>query len=79
VKLFECVITRSSTAQQSDKQLDSPGKRPITFVRRLTSPSDRSSRFVERLPVARPDLLLVLRWELGEQDAQALGGAALAV
>ena len=26
----------------------SPGNRPITLVRRLTSPSDRSSRFVER-------------------------------
>ena len=24
------------------------GKRPITLVRRLTSPSDRSSRFVDR-------------------------------
>ena len=30
------------------RQLVSPGKRPITLVRRLTSPSDRSSRFVER-------------------------------
>ena len=26
----------------------SPGKRPMTLVRRLTSPSERSSRFVER-------------------------------
>ena len=28
------------------RQLVSPGKRPITLVRRLTSPSERSSRFV---------------------------------
>jgi len=32
-------------AQTSVRQLSSPGKRPITFVLRLTSPSERSSRF----------------------------------
>ncbi len=42
------VISRSSSAQTSVRQLVSPGKRPIPLVRRLTSPSDRSSRFVDR-------------------------------
>ena len=46
--LVSWVIRRSSTAQTSDRQLSSPGKRPITLVRRLTSPSDLSSRLVER-------------------------------
>src|SRR6266487_1054806 len=41
-------MNRSSTAQHRLRQLVSPGNRPITFVRRLTSSSDRSSRFVER-------------------------------
>jgi hypothetical protein len=34
------------------RQLVSPGKRPITLVRRLTSPSDLSSRFVDPPPPA---------------------------
>jgi hypothetical protein len=44
---------RSSTARHKLRQLVSPGNRPITFVRRLTSSSERSSRFVERSPVGR--------------------------
>ena len=39
---------RSRTAQTSVRQLVSPGNRPITLVRRRTSPSERSSRFVDR-------------------------------
>src|SRR5829696_8073112 len=46
--LVSWVMRRSRTAQTSVRQLSSPGKRPITLVRRLTSPSDRSSRFVDR-------------------------------
>ena len=42
------VMNRSRTAKTSERQLVSPGKRPITLVRRRTSPSERSSRFVER-------------------------------
>ena len=34
-------MNRSSTAQHKLRQLVSPGKRPITFVRRLTSSNDR--------------------------------------
>jgi hypothetical protein len=30
------------------KQLLSPGKRPITFVRRFTSSNERSNRFEDR-------------------------------
>jgi len=46
----ECAAstTRSSTAQHELRQLDWPGKRPTTLVRRRTSSSDRSRRFVER-------------------------------
>jgi len=36
------------TAQTSERRLCSPGNLPITFVLRFTSPSVRSSRFVER-------------------------------
>jgi hypothetical protein len=39
-------MNRSSTAQHKLRQLVSPGNRPITFFRRLTSSSERSSRFV---------------------------------
>jgi hypothetical protein len=46
--LLAWLKNRSSTAQTSERQLVSPGKRPITLVRRRTSPSDRSSRFVLR-------------------------------
>ena len=46
-------MTRSSTAQHKLRQLVSPGNRPITFVRRLTSSSERSSRFVERSRLRR--------------------------
>ena len=38
-------MNRSSTAQQRLRQLVSPGKVPITFIRRLTSSNDRPSRF----------------------------------
>ena len=42
------VIRRSSTAQTSVRQLSSPANRPITLVGLLTSPRERSSRFVDR-------------------------------
>ena len=42
--LVSCVMRRSRTAQTRVRQLSSPGKRPITFVRRLTSPSERGLR-----------------------------------
>jgi hypothetical protein len=38
---------RSSTAQHMLRQLVSPGKRPITFVR-FTSSNERSNRFEDR-------------------------------
>ncbi len=41
-------MTRSMTAQAMVRQLVSPGKRPMTFVRLRTSSSERSSKFVER-------------------------------
>ena len=42
-------LARSSTAQTSDRQLCSPGKRPITFTRRRLSPKVRSSRLLWRI------------------------------
>ena len=42
------VIRRSSMAQTSVRQLSSPANRPITLVGLLTSPRERSSRFVDR-------------------------------
>ncbi len=39
---------RSSTAQTRDRQLCSPGRRPITFIRRRVSPKVRSIRLVCR-------------------------------
>ena len=42
------VMIRSSTAQHGDRQLPSPGNRPMILVRRRTSPSERSSGFVDR-------------------------------
>jgi len=39
---------RSTTAQHMLRQLVSPGNRPIAFVLRFTSSSDRSNRFDER-------------------------------
>ncbi len=39
----------SSTAQISDRAEVSPGKRPITFVRRRTSTNVLSRRFVVRI------------------------------
>jgi hypothetical protein len=40
---------RSSTAHTSDKQLRSPGSRPITLTLRLVSPKVRSIRLVWRI------------------------------
>jgi hypothetical protein len=37
----------SSTARTSERQLVAPGNRPIPFVCRRASPSDRSGRFVD--------------------------------
>src|SRR3712207_6691234 len=42
-------LESSSTAQIRLSALVSPGKRPITFVRRRTSTKVRSSRFVLRI------------------------------
>src|SRR5918999_336673 len=42
-------LESSSTAQIRLRALVSPGKRPITLVRRRTSTKVRSSRFVERI------------------------------
>ncbi len=39
----------SSTAQIKESAEVSPGKRPITFVRRRTSTNVRSSKFVLRI------------------------------
>jgi len=44
-------MNRLSTAQHRLRQLVSPGKRPITFVLRLASSSERSSRFRRAQPV----------------------------
>jgi hypothetical protein len=41
-------MNRSSTGPAETQAAGLAGERPITFVRRLTSSSDRSSRFVER-------------------------------
>lgn len=46
-------MMRSMTAQARVRQLVSPGNRPITLVRRRTSSSERSSRFVERRRLRR--------------------------
>src|SRR3954453_5877103 len=51
--LVSWVIRRARTAQTSGRQLSSPGKRPIPLVRRLTSPSDRSSRLVSGMKGGR--------------------------
>jgi hypothetical protein len=37
-------LARSNTAHTSDKQLVSPGRRPITFTRRRDSPKVRSMK-----------------------------------
>ena len=42
-------LERSSTAQTKDRQLYSPGNRPITLTRRLRSPKVRSSKLVWRI------------------------------
>jgi hypothetical protein len=42
---------RSSTAQHSEVQEDSPGNRPITFTLRRVSPKERSIRFECRVRV----------------------------
>src|SRR4051794_20849600 len=42
-------LESSSTAQMSDSAGVSPGKRPITLVRRRTSTNVRSSRLVVRI------------------------------
>ena len=51
------VMSRSRTAQTRVRQLVSPGKRPITLLRRLTSPSERSSRLLWSSPRFRGQLI----------------------
>src|SRR5207237_10504708 len=54
---------KSSTAQHMLRQLVSPGKRPITFVRRFTSSNERSNKFEDRNRVRS-------RGEVVQMDAQ---------
>ena len=56
------------------RQLLSPGKRPITLVRRLTSPRDRSRRFVAPPSAAVPDWVAEVDHERVEVVGEASGG-----
>ena len=63
-------MTRSMTAQAIVRQLVSPGKRPITLVRRRTSSSERSSRFVTAQPLLEPERVGEVDGERGEVVGQ---------
>jgi hypothetical protein len=53
-------LARSSTAQTSDRQLHSPGRRPITFTRRRDSP-----KILDQIAVADPSPVLTRKASSG--------------
>ena len=68
-------MNRLSTAQHKLRQLVSPGNRPITFVRRLTSSGERSSRVRRAQPPAEAERVLEVHAERRQVLGQAGGRA----